>query len=257
MTDASEFATFAADLADAARGVCLDYFRTSVDIEGKDDASPVTVADRTAERAMRDRIEAAYPDHGIYGEEFGQVRTDARHVWVLDPIDGTASFVTGRPTFGTLIACLDDGVPVVGVIDMPALDERWIGAAGTATTFNGEAVRTRHCSALADAWLGSTSPAMFKGGQAIQFDHLQSACRRTVWGGDCHGYGLLANGWFDLICEADLQPYDYMALIPVVEGAGGRFTDWAGAPLTMASRGEVLASGNSDLHAKALDILNG
>jgi inositol-phosphate phosphatase/L-galactose 1-phosphate phosphatase/histidinol-phosphatase len=255
MIDAADLAAFAENLADAARGVCLHHFRTAFAVEGKADASPVTVADRAAEQAMRAAIEAAYPDHGVYGEEFGPVRTDARFVWVLDPIDGTASFVTGRPTFGTLIACLDGGVPVAGVIDMPALDERWTGAAGAPTTFNGTPARARACADIADAWMGATSPAMFQGANEARFDRLAAAVRRTVWGGDCHGYGLLASGHLDLVCEADMQPYDYLALVPVIEGAGGRCTDWSGRPLGLTSPGDVVAAGDPALHEQAVALL--
>lgn len=254
--DATAIAAFAESLADDARKTCLTYFRTTLEIDGKADASPVTIADQTAERAMRDKIEATYPDDGIYGEEHGVVRTDARHVWVLDPIDGTASFVTGRQTFGTLIAHLEDGVPTVGIIEMPALGERWVGTVGRASTLNGEAIKTHPCSDLAEAWLGSTSPDMFTGSQIAAFQGLRDRTRRTVWGGDCHGYGLLASGFLDVICEADMQPYDYLALVPVIEGAGGRCTDWQGNSLGLHSSGEVLASGDPRLHDVALKILN-
>jgi len=253
----TEVTAFSEKLADAARDVALQYYRTAFEIEGKSDASPVTIADQTAERVMRDAIESAYPNDGIYGEEHGVVRGDARHVWVLDPIDGTASFVTGRPTFGTLIAHLEDGVPTIGIIEMPALSERWVGAKDHDSTFNGTPIQTRKCAKISDAWLGSTSPDMFLGPHAAAFQALRNCVRRTVWGGDCHGYGLLANGYLDLVCEASMQPYDYLALVPVIKGAGGCCTDWQGKPLGLDSTGEVLASGDPTLHKAALEILNG
>ena len=222
-------------LADAARPIARRYFRSALTIDDKPDTSPVTAADREIEATLRGMIEEAFPDHGIVGEEHGTVRADAAFVWVIDPIDGTKSFVTGKPLFGTLIALLRDGAPVVGVIEMPALGERWIGAEGRATTFNGEAVTARPCADAADAWLYATSPQMFEGADAAAFDRLQSRCKAAIFGADCYAYGLVANGTADLVCEASTQPYDYCALVPVVEGAGGVITDWQGAPLGLTS----------------------
>jgi inositol-phosphate phosphatase / L-galactose 1-phosphate phosphatase / histidinol-phosphatase len=243
-------------MADAARPVVMGAFRASaMAIDAKADDSPVTAADRQAEAVMRRMIEEAFPDHGIVGEEHGEVRREAEWVWVLDPIDGTKSFVTGKPLFGTLIALLHEGRPVIGVIDMPALGERWLGADGRATTFNGRAARSRGCTALAGAWLYATSPEMFRGGEAEAFQRLRARCRACVYGADCYAYGLLANGTVDIVCEASMQPYDYCALVPVITGAGGMITDWGGAPLTLASDGRVLAAGDPRLHAAAREVL--
>jgi inositol-phosphate phosphatase/L-galactose 1-phosphate phosphatase/histidinol-phosphatase len=252
----SEAVQLAEQLADAARLVIMRAFRASaLAIDAKADNSPVTVADRETEAVMRRLIEEAFPDHGIVGEEYREVRRDAEWVWVLDPIDGTKSFVTGKPLFGTLIALLHERRPVIGVIDMPALGERWLGAAGRATTFNGCEARCRGGAALAGAWLYATSPQMLRGGDADAFQRLGAGCRACVYGADCYAYGLVANGTVDIVCEASMQPYDYCALVPVVTGAGGTITDWGGAPLTLASDGRVLAAGDPSLHAAAREVL--
>ena len=257
MSEVAAFAALAERLADAARPISLAYFRAGVAYDVKADTSPVTVADREAETVMRRLIGEAYPDHGILGEEHGAEHLGATYVWVLDPIDGTKSFVTGKPLFGTLIALLRDGRPIVGVIDMPALGERWLGVEGRPTIFGGRQVRVRSCDGLDHAWLYATSPQMFGSSDAIAFERLRSACYAAVWGADLYAYGLLASGRVDLVCEASLKPYDYCAVVPVIEGAGGIITDWQGAPLGLASDGRVLAAGDARLHAVARGVLAG
>lgn len=251
------FADLAQTLADAARPEIMGRFRTGIQADAKSDASPVTEADRAAERAMRRILNDAFPDHGILGEEYGSENVDAEYVWVLDPIDGTNSFVTGKPLFGTLIALCQGGVPVVGVIDAPGVNERWVGVKGQGTTLNGAPVATRACAALDQSWLYATTPDMFGGANRDAFQRLSAAAWRTVYGGDCYAYGLLASGHVDLVCEASLGTYDYCALAPVVEGAGGIITDWAGQSLTLDSDGRVLAAGDKTLHTLALERLNG
>jgi inositol-phosphate phosphatase/L-galactose 1-phosphate phosphatase/histidinol-phosphatase len=246
-----EFIALAKALADAARPIALKHFRSPLAIDSKADDSPVTIADRDTEAAMRTLIEATFPDHGILGEEHGSERTDAEYVWVLDPIDGTQSFATGKPLFGTLIALARHGRPILGVIDMPALGERFIGIAGQHTVFDGAAISTRRCANLADAWLYATSPQMFPTGDFEAFEGLRKSCRRAIYGGECYAYGLLAAGHVDLVVESTMQPYDYAALVPIVEGAGGVISDWNGRPLTLASDGRVLAAGDAALHTLA------
>jgi len=255
--DLAALAGFAGRLADAAGAVAMRHFRTGLMIDDKADASPVTIADRDAERAMRSLVEAEFPGHGIYGEEHGRERLEAEYVWVLDPIDGTKSFVIGKPLFGNLIALLRRGAPVLGIINCPALGERWLGIAGRPTTLNGRPVRSRPCPDLANAWLATTTPEMFEGRDADAFARLRRAVRHAVYGGDCHSYGLVAGGTLDLVAEANTQPYDYMALVPVVAGAGGVATDWEGAPLTLDSDGRVLVAGDATAHAAALRLLGG
>jgi histidinol phosphatase-like enzyme (inositol monophosphatase family) len=238
---------FAGRLADAAGAAIRPYFRQRFEIETKDDASPVTAADRAAEDAIRTILEAERPADGIVGEEYGSVREAARHVWVLDPIDGTRAFVAGRPLFGTLIALMEDGVPVLGVIDQPIIGDRWLGARGRATTFNGAPCRTRACPSLGAARVGTTSPQAFDAATFAAFERLRPHTLDTLYGGDCHNYGLLASGHLDLVVEAGLKIHDFAALVPVVEGAGGVMRDWSGAPLTASSDGRVVASGDPAL----------
>lgn len=257
MTTIQNFTALAAQLADAARPEIMSRFRTGIQADVKSDSSPVTEADRASERAMRTLINATFPDHGILGEEYGSENLDAEYVWVLDPIDGTNSFVTGKPLFGTLVALCHNKIPIVGVIDAPGVNERWIGAKGQPTTLNGQPVKTRSCSDLSSSWLYATTPAMFKDANETAFKRLSAAAWRTVYGGDCYAYGLLASGHVDLVCEASLGTYDFCALAPVIEGAGGIITDWYGKALTLDSEGRVLAAGDKALHQKALQTLNG
>ncbi len=233
-------------LADAAGEAIRPHFRSGVETERKGDATPVTLADRAAEEAMRRILEAERPDDGIIGEEFGSRNAGASRQWVLDPIDGTAGFLAGRPIFGTLIALLVDGWPVLGVIDQPILRERWLGVTGQATTLNGRAARCRPCPSLADATLATTGPHYFDDHDGGHFMALAARTdhRRMVMGGDCYNYAMLASGQIDLVCEAGLKIHDWAALVPVVEGAGGTMCDWNGEPLHAASDGHVLALGD-------------
>jgi inositol-phosphate phosphatase/L-galactose 1-phosphate phosphatase/histidinol-phosphatase len=255
--DLDAFVALAEAMADAVRPVVLEPFADPVAFQEKTDKTPVTAADRAAEAVMRRMIEAAWPEHGILGEEYGTARGEASYVWVLDPIDGTKSFVTGKPLFGTLIALTRDGEPIVGIIDMPALDERWIGAADRPTTHNGSAVSARACASLAEAWIYATSPQMFEGADIAAFERLRGRCYAAVWGADLYAYGLLARGRVDLVCEASLQAYDFCAVVPVIVGAGGIITGWDGRPLDVRSEGRVLAAGDSRAHEAALAALAG
>jgi inositol-phosphate phosphatase/L-galactose 1-phosphate phosphatase/histidinol-phosphatase len=217
----------------------------------------VTAADRAAEKEMRSLIEARFPEHGIIGEEFGRVRENAELVWVLDPIDGTKSFISGVPLFGTLIALTRGGRPILGIIDQPISHERWVGVAGRSTTLNGAVVHCRACAVLAAATLFATTPDMFKDDDAAAFARVSSAVKLTRFGADCYAYGLLAAGFIDLVLEASLKPYDFCAVVPIVEGAGGIATDWRGAGLGIASDGRILVAGDRRTHRSALDFLGG
>lgn len=244
-------------LADAAGDAIRPFFRADYRHEAKSDASPVTDADRAAEAAMRRILDAEAPRDGIIGEEYGSERTGAARQWVLDPIDGTVSFMAGRPIFGTLIALLADGFPVLGIIDQPISGERWVGAVGQATLFNGAPVRTRACAALSEAALATTGPQYFTAHDGEHFMALaaQTAHKRMIFGGDCYNYGLLAAGHLDLVVEAGLKLHDYAALVPVVEGAGGMMCDWNGDPLHDASGdagGHIIALGDP---ARLEDVL--
>ncbi|WP_116091323.1 histidinol-phosphatase [Sphingomonas crusticola] len=255
MTDAD--LALAQRLADAAGAAIRPFFRKPFAMEAKADFSPVTEADRAAEGAMRALLAAERPDDGVIGEEYGADRPDAGRVWVLDPIDGTRSFVAGRPIFGTLVALLEAGRPVLGLIDQPIAGERWIGAAGKPTTLNGTAVRTRQCAAVADAHLATTGPGYFTPRSWAAFERVRVVARDTLWGGDCYNYGLLAAGHLDLVIEDGLKLYDFAALVPIVEGAGGRMTDWQGRALDAASEGKIVAAGDARLIRQAIASLSG
>ena len=241
-------------LAEAAGAAIRPFFRESFTHEAKADASPVTEADRAAEAAMRRILNAEAPRDGIIGEEFGAERPGASRQWVLDPIDGTTSFMAGRATFGTLIALLVDGWPVLGVIDQPVQRERWVGAVGEGAWFNGVAIHTRTCPELAQATLATTGPNYFTPEEGDHFMALAKATahKRLIFGGDCYNYGLVAAGYVDLVCEAGLKLHDFAALVPVVEGAGGMMCDWTGDPLSASSEGHVLALGDP---ARLEDVL--
>lgn len=256
MAGFAEHEALAHRLADAAGEVQRRWFRQPITVDTKPDDSPVTIADRESEAVIRELILAAYPGHGVLGEEHGGDRLDAEFVWVIDPIDGTKSFITGRPLFGTLIALAHHGIPVLGVIDQSILRERWVGRSGQATTWNDQPVATRACPALDAATLYVTTPAMFAApAQRAAFETVSAASRLTMYGGDCYAYGQLASGFADLIVEASLEPYDFMALAPVVAGAGGIITDWSGAALTLGSPGQVIAAGDRRCHTAALALL--
>jgi len=245
--------------ADVAGCVIRPFFRARLVASDKADASPVTIADRTSEQAMRAVLSERLPGHGILGEEFGLDRPDARWRWVLDPIDGTRAFITGRPTFGVLVALFEDGIPVLGLIDQPVTGERWIGVEGQPTRFVSRDMpgtpRTRACASLAEAELSCTSPEMLDPAHAPLWYALRAKVKRASWGGDCYAYGLLALGQIDIIAECDMKPWDWAALVPVVEGAGGCMTDWQGKPLREDGDGTVLALGDPSLLAPAIAAL--
>mmetsp|Transcript_22004 Transcript_22004/g.54451 ORF Transcript_22004/g.54451 Transcript_22004/m.54451 type:complete len:377 (+) Transcript_22004:167-1297(+) len=268
-----ELTSFAQELANAAGNAILPYWRQKgVQVESKKESgrslsqmiSPVTIADRSAEMAMRQLIETRFPLHGIYGEEFGLVRVDADFVWVLDPIDGTKAFITGKPTWGILIGCLFRGVPVVGVIDQCILKERWVGSIGNPTLLNGEPVSVASTSAtnLPNSTIYTTTPDMFRAGEEMEkFEAVRDSSLRTLYGCDCYAYALVASGFgADAVVEADLGLYDYAAIVPVIEGAGGVITDWNGNTLTLQnhdnSKGRVVACANAVLHSKILITLS-
>lgn len=248
-------------LADAAGNAIRPFFRADFAHEAKTDASPVTEADKAGELAIRAILDAQCPHDAIVGEEYGTKSGVSGRTWVLDPIDGTVSFMAGRPIFGTLIALLEDGWPVLGIIDQCISGERWTGVAGHETLFNGKPVRTKRCSELSDATLASTGPQYFDDHSASHFMALAAKCahKHMVWGGDCYNYGLVASGQIDLVVEAGLKLHDIAALIPIVEGAGGMMCDWSGEPLHSADLNDselhnVIALGDP---ARLDDVLEG
>ena len=243
-------------LADAAGDVVRGHFRTGFAIDTKTDLTPVTVADRGAEARVREILAAERPHDGIIGEEYGAERTDAEWVWVIDPIDGTKAFVTGRPTFVNLIALLHHGTPVLGVINQPIVGDRWVGVHGVPTRHNGRPVSVRTCPNLDAAILSATSPDLFRpGAESDAFARVADRVAVATYGGDGYVYGLLASGFLDLVVEATMQVYDFCALVPVVIGAGGWISDWWGQPMRPGSDGTIVASGDRRVYDAALTLL--
>ena len=243
---------------DASGAAIKPHFRAGVVADQKADESPVTVADRRAEEVLREVLARYFPTHGLLGEEFPAHNDSAEYVWVIDPIDGTRAFITGRPSFCTLLGLLEDGVPILGFIDQPITGERWIGGRAIGATFKGNfggKIGPRTVTRLAEAELSSTAPEMFSPETAARFARLQAQCRRVYWGGDAYAYGLLALGQVDIVAECGLKPWDWAALAPVIEAAGGVITDWTGAPLRLGCDGSVLAAANAELHAADLAVL--
>jgi histidinol phosphatase-like enzyme (inositol monophosphatase family) len=259
--DLKEYLEFAHRLADISAAAILPYFRKSIAVRNKAGTTgfdPVTVADRAAERSIRKAIAEHYPAHGIVGEEFARAAGAGSLDWVIDPIDGTRAFIIGAPLWGTLIGLLDAGQPVLGLMNQPFTGERFWGAGGKArsSTRGGapRSLKTRPCATLADAVLTTTHPDMFSApGEQAAFQRLKAQARMTRFGGDCYAYCLLAGGFIDLIVEAGLKTYDVVALVPIIEGAGGRITTWQGKPATEGGR--IVAAGDARLHKEALAVL--
>ena len=243
-------------IADQAREKSLQWFRTPLEVLTKLDDSPVTIADREVEYVIRELIKKQFPEHGIWGEEHGQSDMEAEQIWVIDPIDGTRSFISGSPLWGTLLANLYKNDAFIGLIDIPFTSERWVGARGTVTTYNGKECKTSQCVNVNDAVLLCTTPDIFTKPEMEIFNRVSAQVRMRRFGGDCYAYGLLASGYADIVIESELQPYDYMALIPVIEGAGGCITDWQGNNLTLSSGTQVVASANRKLHNNVLKLIN-
>jgi histidinol phosphatase-like enzyme (inositol monophosphatase family) len=252
---------FAHRLAERAGSEILPHFRTPIAVEDKavgGTFDPVTAADLGAERAMRQEVARRFPEHGFIGEELGAARASARYRWVVDPIDGTRAFIMGSPLWGTLIGLLDGEAPLLGLMDQPYMRERFWSDATTShlRTADGctRCLATRACPRLADALLSTTHPDLFAPGEeAAAFARLKAAVRMTRYGGDCYAYGLLAAGFIDIVVEAGLKPHDVVALVPIIERAGGRITTWDGRPAIAGGR--ILASGDARLHETAMRLL--
>jgi histidinol phosphatase-like enzyme (inositol monophosphatase family) len=249
--------TFAIALADQSRQIMSGALLARPAVELKPDSSYVTDTDKGIEHALRTMIETQFPTHGILGEEYGAQNADAEYVWVLDPIDGTAAFVAGLPVFGTLIALLHEGVPVIGVIDHLITNDRWVGALGRPTTHNGTAVHTRQCPSLAQAMLAVSNPDFFSAKEQPLFERIRSRTQWRIYGGSCFSYGLLASGRIDISIDSALDIYDFAPFVPILAGAGGIITDWQGKTIDMHSGPQILAAGDPARHAEALALLQG
>ena len=257
---AIDFVAFVDELATVSGEAIRPFFRTALGVENKSRSGgfdPVTAADRAAEAAMRALIKRTFPAHGILGEEFEAERPDAEYVWVLDPIDGTKSFICGMPAWGTLIALTRRGEPIYGMMHQPFTHEQFTGD-GKAASYHGPAgdrtLRTRLCADLADAVLATTSPLLMNEADRRAFGRVEKSARLSRYGGDCYAYCVLAAGHVDLIIETELKPHDVLALIPIIEGAGGVVTTWQnGRP---HQGGRIIAAGDKRVHAKAMEVLN-
>jgi len=260
MTDLLAFGGFLDVLADAASEAIMPHFRASTAVDTKSESrfDPVTIADRGAEQAMRRLINATHPGHGIVGEEYGSENPDAEFVWILDPIDGTRSFITGLPVWGTLIGLLRNGDPVLGMMAQPFTGERFAGD-GTRAWYSGpdgaRDLRTRPCARLADASLFTTTPMIFAPDDRVAYDRVEASVRLPRYGCDCYAYCMVAAGHADAVVEAGLQAYDIAPLIPIITGAGGRVTSWDGR--SAAAGGRVAATGDPRLHDLILAKLAG
>ena len=252
--DCPKALALAGQLADVARRIASQHFRAPLAVEHKGDGSPVTIVDRGIETEMRRLIRDTFPAHAIRGEEFPSEGSD-EFTWVLDPIDGTKSFVTGFPLFGSLIGLLQGDTPVLGVIEAPALAERWTGCQGRPTLFNGTPVRTSRCQSVEEASLYTTTVETYSARERERFESLSARAALRRFGGDCYLYGMLAGGHCDLVVEVALKPHDFMAAVPIIEVAGGRISDWRGAPLSVVTDGRMVAAATEALWRQAVDAL--
>jgi len=244
------------ELADAAGQIALDYFRSNLAVETKDDRSPVTQADRAIERRIREIVDKSFPSHGFIGEEFGATNEKAEFVWVVDPIDGTRAFMTGKPLFGTIIGLMHEGKPVVGALEQPFTKERWFGVTDRTAYWNNTPIHISPPRVLADARLYIGSPGMFDTIPEA-FTTLWRTSRWPQFGCDCYAYGLMAMGCADLVVEQKLKIYDVAGLAPIITGAGGYFADWEFRPVDMNFSGRIVAASSKALAEEAVTILVG
>jgi inositol-phosphate phosphatase/L-galactose 1-phosphate phosphatase/histidinol-phosphatase len=253
----NELISFANHLADEVEPIIKKYFRTKLSIDNKKDESPVTIADKKTELRIRELIGKKYPDHGILGEEFEDKNINSEYLWVIDPIDGTRSFIAGHKDFGTLIALLHNKKPIIGIINCPMHGERWVGVEGRNTLMNGTEINTSTITSVDKSYLNTT------GLYFDQDDHFKKGYNEVIkqvrhfrFGGDCYMYGLVASGFVEIVLENNLKTHDYMALIPVIKGAGGEISDKFGDPITLKSDGSIVSSANKKLHAQIIGIIN-
>ena len=253
----SEFAAFANRLADAARACIAAFADQAPEPIQKGDGSPVTALDRAVEDRLREMILETYPNHGIIGEERGATSADKELVWVIDPIDGTLPFLAGLPVYGTLLALVRGGAPVLGIIDMPVTGERWVGCQGLPSTRNGKPVKVRACGELSAALMSTSNPDFYADSDFPALERMKAATRWTVYGGSCLAYAQIASGRIDVGIDVAFDRTDYLALVPVLTGAGGVITDWDGNALTLRSGDRLVAAGDPGIHSKSLAVLAG
>ncbi|NOC45471.1 inositol monophosphatase family protein [Ruegeria sp. HKCCD7559] len=243
-------------IADIASESAMHFFRGSLGIEFKQDESPVTQADKAVEAEVRTYLKQHFPGHGIFGEEHGQEAGDGRHMWVIDPIDGTRSFLSGHPLFGFLLAHLVDGRPRLGLVGMPALHETYLGVVGNGASLNGRPIEVSHTTRLDHSVLYVNEGDKIFCDHPDLFNRLMNAGQTRRFAYDCYPHALLASGHVDAVVDYDLQPYDYLALSPLITAAGGVMTDWHGHALALDSDGAVVSAATPELHAELLDLIN-
>jgi inositol-phosphate phosphatase/L-galactose 1-phosphate phosphatase/histidinol-phosphatase len=254
---AAQFVGHANRFADISRAIIREQIYRPREVTVKSDATPVTPIDQKVERALRAAIEETFPQHGIVGEEYDNLNSDSDYVWVLDPIDGTMAFIAGLPTFATLIALTWRGSPILGVMDSPITEERWVGVDGVGTTLNGKSIQSRPCKSLGNAFAHTSSPLYFESESDVAaYDRITDAVQFLIFGGGCHAYGRVAHGYIDVAFEAAHDIHDYLALVPIINNAGGVISDWQGNPLTLSSGSRFLACGDQQVHRLALEVLS-
>ncbi len=252
----NEFVKFANLLADSASQTSMKYFRKKLEVDNKDDESPVTIADKETEKIIRDEIRKNFPNHGILGEEYENENLDSEFIWVIDPIDGTRSYIAGHKDFGNLISLLHNNQPIIGIINCPAHDERWLGIKNAKTTCNGKEVLTSGIKKIENSYLFTSGVYFYEPFFRKGFETLKEKTKYFRLGGDCYMYGMLSSGLIDIVIEDTLKAHDYMALINVVEGAGGKISDKYGKPITLQSDGSLIASSSHQLHNEIINIIN-
>ena len=252
----NEFVKFANLLADSASHTSMKYFRKKLEVDNKDDESPVTIADKETEKIIRDEIRKNFPNHGILGEEYENENLESEFIWVIDPIDGTRSYIAGHKDFGNLISLLHNNQPIIGIINCPAHNERWLGIKNVKTTCNGKSVLTSGIKKIENAYLFTSGVYFYEPFFRKGFETLKEKTKYFRLGGDCYMYGMLSSGLIDIVIEDTLKAHDYMALINVVEGAGGKISDKYGKPITLQSDGSLIASSSPQLHNEIINIIN-
>ena len=248
---------FANSFADISKEILKKKFQKSFDVEKKPDGSYVTNIDKEIELIFREKVKKKFPCHGVIGEEFGDNENVSEYTWIIDPLDGTHNFISGKPLFGTLISCLKNQKPIIGIVDIPILDERWHGGKEIGVMLNNKKCKSHKFKKdFNELIISSTSLLMFKGNDEKLVRNIYKKTRFPVFGADCYSYGLLLSGKIDLIIEASLKPWDYLAQVSLIEEQGGVITDWIGRDLSINSDGKIVASLDKNHHKRVIELLN-
>ena len=250
-----KYLKIANECADVSEPIIRKYFRKKIKIINKSDNTPVTKADKQAEARIRNIIKKKTPECGFFGEETGKFNIDNEYVWVVDPLDGTKGYITGKPLFGTLIGLMKNNKPFLGVLNQPILKERWVGITNKETKYNNKKVKTRKCAKLKGSRMYATSPMMFTGKNQKIYKTVRAKISECLFGADCYAHGLMSLGFVDVLLEANLKPYDYIASAAIISGAGGVFTDWKGDDLNLKSDGRIVAAGDPKIHKQLLKVI--